>query len=113
MTLTLPVRVGIPLQAHEALELLSLARKVPMTTHSTVAKVAMLYGLQQLSADPQLVEKLIIAGLARRPGRGRRRKIAGPEETTNHPHGVSSKPNETDPGGITRPGHHAEKTVTE
>ena len=63
MTLTLPVRVGIPLQAREAVELLDIASKVPRTTHSTVAKVAMLYGLRQLT--PEMVENLIGAGLAR------------------------------------------------
>jgi hypothetical protein len=88
MTRTLPARVGIPLQAGEAGQLLDLAGKIPMTTHSTVAKVALLLGLRQLTANPEMVETLIRAGLARRPGRGRLREITLPdlEEHTNNPH---------------------------
>jgi hypothetical protein len=109
MARTLPTRVGIPLQTDEANQLLDLASKIPMTTHSTIAKVAMLYGLHQLTANPELVENLIATGLARRPGRGRPRKITGPEEYRSHPRAALSESNEIDPDSISRPGHRAKK----
>jgi len=64
-----PSKVGVPLLSKEADLLLDLTRQVPMTTPTTVAKIAMMYGLQQLK--PDMVEALITQGLARRPGRTR------------------------------------------
>ena len=65
-----PSQVGVPLQPDEADLLIALTSQIPMTNHSTVAKVAMMYGLQTLK--PELVEKLIREGLAKRTGRPRK-----------------------------------------
>ena len=62
-----PIRVSIPINDDEATKLIDLANQIPRTTHSTVAKACMLYGMQHLASRE--IEALLDDGLARRPGR--------------------------------------------